>query len=380
MRPLGVYFHIPFCATTCDFCAFYQEGISREKVAAYLDGMEAELALLPPNRPVETAFWGGGTPLMLPPAGLERLGHALLARAGGQPVEWTVEAAPASVTGRKLDVLRELGVNRLSMGVQSFDPHLLDALGRQHNLKQIYQAWDMSEATCFETRNLDLIFAIPGQTRETLRADLEAALALEPDSLSLYCLTFEEDTALYLRLSEGKVRRDDERDADLYEFAWDFLGERGYAHYEISNFCRPGKACLHNQRTWQMADWLGYGPAAASQFADQRWTNLPDLDGWAQGLRDGQPRRIDTMPLDPATRAVDRLIFGLRTGEGIDLDAWQRDYPEAPQASLLACLDQLCAEDLATRTGAQIRLTRQGKLLADTIGSALLEAAPAPQL
>ena len=206
--PLGLYVHVPFCATTCDFCAFYQTVPKGAAVARYLEGIEAEAGLVNwADRRVATAFWGGGTPGLLKPAELERLGRTMRLF-GGQPAEWTVELAPATVTGDRLAVLKALGVTRISLGVQSFNDGLLDALGRQHTPAQVYRAYELIRAQDFASVNLDLMFALPGQTEEQWRADLDEAMRLAPDHLSTYCLTFEEDTALWVKLSQGKVKLD----------------------------------------------------------------------------------------------------------------------------------------------------------------------------
>jgi oxygen-independent coproporphyrinogen-3 oxidase len=187
--PLGVYVHVPFCATTCDFCAFYQTVPKGDAVRCYVDAVEAEAALVNwDSRRAATAFWGGGTPGLLKAPEIERLGRIMLLYAG-QPDEWTVELAPATVTPERLAVLKQLGVTRVSMGVQSFDAGLLDALGRQHTPAQVYRAYDLIRAAGFASVNLDLMFALPGQEEAQWRADLTEAVRLAPDHLSTYCLT-----------------------------------------------------------------------------------------------------------------------------------------------------------------------------------------------
>jgi len=207
---------------------------------------------------------------------------------------------PASIKADKLTVLREIGVTRISMGVQSFSPAMLQALGRPHGLTQIERALEQVKTSGFPNLNLDLIFAIPGQTLEQWRADLEAAIAQEPQHISTYCLTFEEDTALWLRLQQGQVsRRSEAEEAAFYEIAWEVLEKAGYAQYETSNFAQPGYACQHNLNTWAMQEWLGYGPSACSQWAGQRWMNEPNLDRWAAGVCAGQPARTQEVALTP---------------------------------------------------------------------------------
>jgi len=208
--PLGMYVHVPFCAKTCDFCAFYQVQPKGDSVEQYLEAVEREAELVKWDRPITTVFWGGGTPGLLAPRDLERLGQVVRKRAGSALQEWTVELAPASVTEARLNVLKNLGVTRISMGAQSFQPDLLDALGRQHTREQVFAAYEKIRAAQFPSVNLDLIFAIPGQSETDWIGDLAQAIALAPDHLSTYCLTFEEDTALWVKLSQGKVKLDPE--------------------------------------------------------------------------------------------------------------------------------------------------------------------------
>ena len=287
-QPLGIYVHVPFCASTCDFCAFYQEAPHREDLDRYLEGIARELKLAGPGRAADTVFWGGGTPSALAARDLAQLGRALLDHLGAPPHEWTVEMAPSSVKADKLAALRELGVNRLSLGVQSFSPATLAALGRRHSPAQVYAAVDLIRAAGFDNFNLDLIFAVPGQTQKEWLADLAEAVRVAPAHLSTYCLTFEEDTALWLKLARGQVRPDVEVDAALYEATWDFLDAAGYRQYEISNYARPGRECAHNLDTWAMGEWVGLGPAAASQFRGARYANPADLARWLKGVDAGK--------------------------------------------------------------------------------------------
>ena len=326
--PVGVYVHVPFCASTCDFCAFYQTQPTAGAVRRYLDGIAAEAALVPWPARVNTVFWGGGTPGLLAPADLGRLGETVRTRLGGQPEEWTVELAPASVTAARLEVLRGLGVTRVSLGVQSFQPALLDALGRQHTREQVLRAYERVRAAGFPSVNLDLMFALPGQTAEAWADDVRTAVELAPDHLSTYCLTFEEDTRLWVKLAQGKVRLDPEHEARLYQATWDQLEGAGYAQYEVSNFARPGHACRHNLNTWRMHEWIGLGPSAASQHAGVRGANLADLDGWLDRVARGERMTEDRTVLTPALLAEDALIFGLRMNDGVDLGALRRRFPE----------------------------------------------------
>jgi len=373
-EPLGLYVHVPFCASTCDFCAFYQIKPTAAAVECFLAGIAAEAELVAWDRPVTTVFWGGGTPGLLAPRALGRLAEAIRGRLGGAPLEWTVELAPASVTAERLATLRDAGVTRFSLGIQSFQPRWLEALGRIHTPAQVYRAFERLRAAGCDNVNLDLMFALPGQTEAEWTADLEEALRLAPEHLSTYCLTFEEDTALWVKLSQGRVQLDPEREAALYEATWARLAAAGYAQYEISNFARPGRACLHNLNTWRMHEWIGLGPSAASQQGGRRGANAPDLERWAGAVGRGERMTEDRARLGPALLAEDALIFGLRMNAGVDLAAGRSRWPDAPWAHFDAQLGRLEAGGLVERRGGRVRLTGRGRLLADAVGAELMAA------
>jgi len=373
--PLGVYIHVPFCASTCDFCAFYQTVPKGDAVKHYLDAVEAEAALVNwDGRQAETAFWGGGTPGLLRPAELERLGRVMLVY-GGKPAEWTVELAPATVTEDRVTALKSLGVTRISMGVQSFNGSLLDALGRQHTPAQVYRAYDLIRAQNFSSVNLDLMFALPNQTEEQWHADLAEAMRLAPDHLSTYCLTFEEDTALWVKLSQGKVKLDVDKEATFYRKTWEYLEAAGFQQYEVSNFARPGHACRHNLNTWAMHEWVGLGPSAASQHAGIRSSNPPDLARWHADLDAGRRATADRVGLTNELLAADSVIFGLRMNGGVSLPRLQKRFPTSQWKGVEELWPRLLVEGLLTATPeGRISLTTRGRLIADAIGAEILEA------
>lgn len=363
----SLYLHVPFCASTCDFCAFYQEQPERAGIERYLAAVERELALRPPGPGAETAFWGGGTPGLLPAEDLRRLGAAMVA-AAGRPAEWTVELAPSSVRADKLAALRAAGVTRVSMGVQSFDPATLEALGRRHSVRQVREAWDLVRAAGFASVNLDLIFAVPGQDEARWESDLREAARLEPDHLSTYCLTFEEDTAMFVKLSKGKVRLDRDLETRLYRRTWGMLADAGYAQYEVSNFAREGHACRHNLVTWRMGEWVGYGPSASSQRGGRRWTNPSDLARWQQGVESGRLAEEQVAELTPALLLCDALVFGLRMNEGVEPAALASRLGAALPAGLGELAQRMAEEGLASWDGRRLALTDEGRLVADAVG------------
>ena len=379
--PLGLYVHVPFCASTCDFCAFYQTQPTADGVDRFLAGIRREADLVQWSRPVSTVFWGGGTPGMLSARDLERLGAIVRERCGGLPAEWTVELAPGSVTDARLAALKGMGVTRISMGVQSFQPELLEALGRNHSLSQINRAYDRVRSAGFASVNLDLMFALPGQTEAEWVADVKEAVARAPDHLSTYCLTFEEDTKLWVKLSQGRVKLDPEHEVRLYESTWRQLAEAGYGQYEVSNFARPGHACLHNLNTWRMHEWVGLGPSAASQQAGWRGGNIADLEQWLANVAKGERVTEDRVAVTPALLAEDAHIFGLRMNAGVDTAHWRARSPEAPWEVVEELLRRLVDDGLATRSGDVVRLTDRGRLLADAVGGEIMTAfSPIPSI
>ncbi|HXQ80669.1 MAG TPA: radical SAM family heme chaperone HemW [Opitutaceae bacterium] len=378
-EPLGLYIHVPFCATTCDFCAFYQVRPTADLVRSFMKSLEAEAGLVKWRRPLATVFWGGGTPGLLSPADLGRLAGIVRALPGGEaPREWTVELAPASVTRERLSVLRSAGVTRVSLGVQSFRPALLDALGRAHSREQAYRAYERIRAAGFASVNVDLMFALPGQSVSDWDADIAEAVSLAPDHISTYCLTFEEDTRLWVKLSRGRVLLDPENEARMYERTWERLGSAGYAQYEISNFARPGHACLHNINTWMMGEWVGLGPSAASQHRGWRGSNVADLAEWSTLVMRGERMARDRVALTPALLAEDALVFGLRMNAGVDVRGLRARCPGAPWERVEALVERLAAEGLVARDGSRVRLEPRGRLLADSVGSEIMAAFDPP--
>lgn len=258
-------------------------------------------------------------------------------------------------------MLRGLGVNRVSMGVQSWDPGLLKVLGRVHTAGQAERSYEILREAGFENINLDLIFAVPTQTRGQWRASLEKTVALAPEHLSAYCLTYEEDTAFYARFQSGEFTQDDAWDADLFEMTLDLLGEAGFEQYEISNYARPGRECLHNLAYWLGADYLGLGPSAFSTCGARRWQNIADTSQYSARILRGESAVAFTEALDAPTRRGEAIAFGLRTSHGVPLDLlgpWKEK------------VDEYLEEGFFTRADdGRVRLTRKGKMVADTLGA-----------
>ena len=370
---LGLYVHVPFCSSTCDFCAFYQERPSKKKIEGYFLGLKKELESLFLDRPVDTVFIGGGTPGLLKADELDLLCGLILDRGLREGVEWTIELAPNEVTIEKLKVLKKNGVNRLSLGVQTFDSQLINALGRKHGPEKVFKAYDLIRNMNFESVNLDLIFGIPHQSLSQWESDMQQAVELAPHHLSTYCLTFEEDTAMYYRLAKGELAIDPDREAEFYERAWAYLPEKGYTQYEVSNYALEGYACKHNLNTWKMNEWIGIGPSASSQYQNKRWKNPSNLDEWIIGVNDGFSKSDyeEFKRLSNADLAEDAVLFGLRMNQGINLNAIGNRFQISSKYfdDLSHFFEMLSNECLANYSNGMISLTSEGRIRADAIAA-----------
>jgi len=375
---LGLYVHVPFCATTCNFCAFVQEKPNRTKIRDYLRSIDIEWSYHTRKleRCFDTVFWGGGTPGLLLPDDLRTLGSIFSEFVNPETLrEWTVEMAPATVTPTKLEALKSMGVTRISMGVQTFNDETLKIMDRFHSVSQIHRAWDWIMAAGFENTNIDMIIAYPGQTHDQLLADLNQAVQLQPNHISTYCLTFEEDTPLYAKLMRGVYKIDRDAEADLYRSTWEFLESKEFSQYEISNFAKHGKQSIHNCNTWRMQEWIGVGPSASSQYDNRRWTNHPSPEKWASGFQGAQPVYVDECKLNPAILLTDSLLFGLRMNAGVDLRKLESRFHPLNVQRWQTLFNRLIEEGLALQQGDTFRLTLEGRLLADAIAVEILDLA-----
>lgn len=373
---LGLYVHVPFCSTTCDFCAFYQEKPSKKAFEAFFLGLRSEFERFPGDRGFSTVFIGGGTPGLLSSSQLDDLCRIIRGAGLVDACEWTVEVAPSEINEAKLDVLAENGVSRISLGVQTFSSAMMKSLGRAHKVEKALAAYAMIREKAAFHINLDLLFGAPGQTLEMWEVDLKTAAELEPDHLSTYCLTFEEDTAMYLRLSDGKVELDIEREAEFYEKAWTVLPQFGYPQYEVSNFSKAGHACLHNLNTWRMNEWIGYGPGASSQYRNVRRKNSANLEKWSRSMVSGEkPVYDEYLKVGGNDLAGDAILFGLRMNEGVNLNdlAVRFDLATGCLTSVRSFFRELAGEGLMLEVDGCSILTQEGRMRCDAIASEIPE-------
>lgn len=329
----SLYVHVPFCASKCDYCAFYSEASNGEMVGRYLDGLIREMQFLQGDLQPGTIFFGGGTPSLLNLRQWERILQSMERLGWTQPDEWTVECNPATVSLDKARLLKEAGVNRISMGVQSLHEDLLEALGRIHSRDMVFRSYDILREAGFENINLDLMFAIPGQTLEHWRQTLSEVLAMGPEHLACYEVIYEEDTALYARLKAGKIQVDEELAAMQYDLLRDSLAEAGFDQYEVANFARissdrmPGSvpewACHHNVNYWKGGDYHALGPSASGHVRGTRTRNVSSLETYCSELEEGRRPLEFSETLPPLEKAGELAAFGLRMTSGWHLGEFQ---------------------------------------------------------
>ena len=327
---LGLYIHIPFCRSKCDYCDFYSLVGREDRMDDYQRALLAhmkETAPLARNCQVDTVYFGGGTPSFYGEKRLLGLLGQIRRRFDlAREAEVTVECNPDSVDRRMLTRLRRAGVNRISLGVQSACNGELAAVHRPHTFEQAKEAVAAVRAAKIKNLSLDLIYGLPGQGEGSWEQTVEQALLLEPEHLSCYGLKVEEGTPLWGRVRRGEVLPDDDAQADMYLWTVDRLAQAGYRQYEISNFARPGFQSRHNLKYWMCKPYLGFGPGAHSDFGDRRYSFVRDLEGYISGVLEGG-RIIDEEELIPRReRGSEYLMLRLRTTRGIEEWEYRREY------------------------------------------------------
>jgi putative oxygen-independent coproporphyrinogen III oxidase len=329
----GLYLHIPFCSAVCPYCDFAVLTGGPERRERFTDHLVSEIGLWSAEaeafRGIDTVYFGGGTPSALSP---EQLGRIVEAVRSGLPVvedAWIfLEANPEDVTPESVRAWRELGVRTLSLGIQSFDSDALAFLGRRHSPEEARRSIELARAAGFHTVAFDLIYGLPGQTVEDWRRTLETAVALEPDHLSCYQLTIHEGTPFGFRLARGKMTEaPEEVQADLFLLTHRFLREAGWPGYEVSNFARsPEHRSRHNRKYWDHTPYLGLGPSAHSFSNNRRWWNERKIGPYETRIDAGERPVSGSEELTSEDLALEALMLGLRTAEGIDLERFRRCY------------------------------------------------------
>jgi len=371
--PASLYVHVPFCEAKCGYCDFYsvpQEGVRGSR---YVEALAAEARLrTPADFAPRTVFVGGGTPTALDDAEFAKMLALVrdVATRGGRLVEWTAEANPGSLTPSKARAMRDAGVTRISLGVQSFDDAVLRGVGRVHDAKTAREAVGIARASGVRDVSLDLLFAIPGQGLATFENDLAEAVALGTDHVSAYALLYEHGTPMTRRLDEGRVEREDEDvELTMMRRAREVLGAAGFRRYEVSNFARPGRECLHNVNYWSNGEYLGLGASAASYLGGERRTNVASWREYEATSLAGRDSVVFSERLDPAAAMGEEIMLRLRMADGMSLTALTSRWGIDAAARYARLVRQFVGAGIleATDGGDRLAFTERGLEVADGV-------------
>ena len=379
---VGVYVHVPFCERICPYCDFAvvrARPLAPEVEIAYVDALRTELEARAPafsGRRLATIYLGGGTPSLLQPDSVQRILTAIRGHFDGEPAEVTLEVNPSTVEIRRLPDFRAAGIDRISLGVQSFDDTTLRRLGRAHRASAVRRSFQACREAGFANLSLDLIVAVPGQTLSEVEADLGAALDCAPEHLSVYELSFEPETPFGIAAARGRLRPPPEEEAvAMLECVEAWLCAAGYERYEISSYARSGYRAVHNRRYWQRLPVLGLGVGAVSNDPwgpDQpfglRRSNPRQLDRYLEGVAaDGGAGVAEVEALAAPEARAEAVFLALRTRDGLDLAAFARDFGAPPLDFFAEALRDLVAEGLLEEVPGALRLTPRGRMLSDSV-------------
>lgn len=367
----GLYIHIPFCKQACSYCDFYfltRQQLRQPFVDALIEEIHSYSDTIYTLEPVNTIYIGGGTPSLLTSGELGRIFEALHIVFDLKPVEVTMELNPDDVTVDYLKSIRELGVNRASMGIQTFHEELLTFMHRAHTREEAFRALEALEKAGFETFTADLIYGNPGQTEEMLRKDVQHLLKYNPPHISAYSLTIEPGTRLGKQAALGRLDvPDDEKVSGHFDLLGELLSDAGIERYEVSNYAEPGKEAIHNSSYWRHENYLGLGPSAHSFWRDdtgaRRWRNRPDLKFYLES--DSGQYREDEEELDDKTLAEERLMLGLRTKWGVETCELAESYDYKLNSSQKKWLDGKREEGLFAGSPNKLLLNQEGLKIAD---------------
>ena len=371
-----LYLHIPFCLQKCGYCAFNSQELLDNDLNDYAALLLEEMQLVPksttPGRMLDSIYFGGGTPSLLE---AEQLGRIIKEAAElfglGQDCEITLEANPGTVDQAQLTAFRSVGINRLSLGVQSFDDNFLDCLGRLHDADQALNAFEDARKAGFKNIGIDLMYSLPSQNIKQWQSDLKQVIRLSPEHLSIYGLTVEEGAPFFQRYPHDSPERPDEDiSADMFEMADDLLTAAGYEHYEIANYARPGYRSRHNSGYWRRDGYLGLGVGAHSFFRDGngvRISNVDTLKEYWEELAAGRLPRLDKQCLTRNEAIEEYMFLGLRLADGVTLNEFEREFGCPCRSVYGTVIDEIVSLGLLLCHGNRLRLTRRGMLLSNQV-------------
>lgn len=386
LQPIeSLYVHVPFCAQKCSYCAFYSEASSGDVVNRYVAALSRELEMVAHDLKPRTIFFGGGTPSLLNLKQWEEILRTMDRLKLTSAAEWTVECNPATVSLDKAKLLRDFGVNRISMGVQSLDEDLLDRLGRIHSREMVFKSFDILRKAGFDNINVDLMFAIPTQTMDTWKNTLNEAIAFQSEHLSTYEVIYEEDTPLFHQLQAGKIDVDDDLACDMYEEFVKRSLAAGFEQYEVANFAKdepakrwtqtpdvPSRACQHNVNYWRGGSFYGLGPSATGYVRGVRTKNWSNTQLYCEQLEKGKRAIESSEELAPLARAGETAAFGLRMVAGIPFETFHRTTGHDLRRDWAEEMEQLVAKGWGRIETDRFHLTEEGLRFADAAAEMFL--------
>lgn len=385
----SLYIHVPFCAQKCEYCAFYSEASSGELINRYVAAMVRELEIVAEDLKPKTIFFGGGTPSILNLRQWETILRAMEKFNLLGAEEFTIESNPATVSADKCKLLRDFGVNRISMGVQSLDEKLLDRLGRVHSREMVFKSFDTLRQAGFDNLNIDLMFAIPTQTMEIWRETLNEAMAMQSEHLSSYEVIYEDDTPLFEQLKAGQFSVDEELACAMYEELVNTATANGFRQYEIANFARdrrpsaafpevgqltsvPLLACKHNVNYWRGGSFYGLGPSATGYVRGVRTKNWSNTQLYCEQLEKGKRAIESSEELSPLRRAGEIAAFGLRMNTGWPFDEFKQTTGFDLRNEWSQEMNQMVSNGWAEKLTDRFYLTRKGLRFADSAAEMFL--------
>lgn len=382
----SLYIHVPFCARKCEYCAFYSEPSSGDLMDRYVAALQQESQQAGERVKPATIFFGGGTPSLLNLRQWSAIFSAMEAAGWRGVGEWTVECNPATVSTDKARLFRDHGVNRISMGVQSLDERLLERLGRVHSRDMVFRSYDILRKAGFDNLNIDLMFAIPGQTMEVWRQTLGEVSSMESEHLSCYEVMYEEDTPLFHQLQAGKLDVNEELACAMYEELCEVADHSGFTQYEVANFAKggltaphasgntsvPARACRHNVNYWRGGSFIGLGPSATSYVDGVRWKNCANTERYCEALESGGSLTDFREQLPASSRAGETAAFGLRMVEGWGFDEFKSITGADLRDQWADEMEALKERGWGERTDERFRLTRSGLRFADAAAEMFL--------
>ena len=365
MYTIGLYIHIPFCKQKCLYCDFPSWAGKERQMQAYVDALTAEIAARGkayPNKKVVSVFFGGGTPTTLEIPMLEQLMESVFENWDiAADAEITTEANPGTLDGKMAKALKKMGFNRLSMGVQAWQNHLLQELGRIHTIEGFLENYKAVREAGFANVNVDLMFALPNQTMADWQETVKNITALEPEHISAYSLIIEEGTPFFDRYEKGQLEpAAEELDREMYHWAVDYLGEMGYGQYEISNFAKKGRQSRHNRIYWQAEEYLGMGLGAHSYMEGKRFHNSYDLQEYLKANGEVSLLKEDIEIITEEDALAEFMFLGLRLTEGVSFERFRNRFGKEMKEVYGVQMEELQREGLLEEDAAGIRLTRRG--------------------